>query len=386
MGTRRKTGSSTMEARLSDLIGHLYDAAVDERLWIGIAPRIASTFDSTSAVLKMHGSDDVELLDTTENLVVPPGAQSLAKHWHRNDLWVERSIALGMSRVITSDDLVSPAETKRSGFYQDWLRQLEIHHMVGAVFRTGRDRTGVVGIHRPREAGYYADADRRKVEILLPHLQRALQLGRRLAEASLAQASSFDALDRLDIGVLVVNRSRRIVHANVIAESILRTNLTIGVLNGRLVMGNHTLNRRLAILVQDNLDTAGGNPGRPMAVLAVPRDERMPLTLAITPLRPIGSRLTGQPPLALIFIRDPERSTILSNQLCDLFDLTPAEAAIAADLAHGRSLAQIAAAHGIGLATVRSHLKKILAKTGTRRQAEVVALIAGSIVAIVNPR
>jgi DNA-binding CsgD family transcriptional regulator/PAS domain-containing protein len=380
------TGSATIDTRLSGLIGDLYDAAIDERLWAGIAPRIATAFDSTSAVLKIHGGNDVDLLDTTENLVVAPSDRSLAEHWHRNDLWVERSIAFGMSRVITSDDLVSPAETKRNGFYQDWLRQLGIYHMVGAVFPAGHNRVGVLGIHRPHRAGYYSDADRQGVEILLPHLQRALQLGRRLAGTSLAQASSFDALESLDIGVLVVDRSRRIVHANALAEDIVRTSPEIGMLNGRLVARDHTLDRRLATLVRDNLATAGGNPVRPATALSVPRDRHMPLTLAITPLRSIGSRLTGQPPLALVFLRDPERSTILSDQLCDLFGLTRTEAAVAADLTHGRSLAQIAEAHGVGLATVRSHLKKILAKTGTSRQAEVVALIASSIAAIVNPR
>src|SRR3546814_5888767 len=82
------TGSSAIDTRLSDLIGHLYDAAIDERLWMGIAPRIASAFDSTSAVLKMHGGDDVDLLENTENLVVAPSGQSFAEHWHRTAMWV----------------------------------------------------------------------------------------------------------------------------------------------------------------------------------------------------------------------------------------------------------------------------------------------------------
>jgi DNA-binding CsgD family transcriptional regulator len=39
---------------------------------------------------------------------------------------------------------------------------------------------------------------------------------------------------------------------------------------------------------------------------------------------------------------------------------------------------------GIGLATVRSHLKRILAKTGTHRQAEAVALLARSVSTVSN--
>src|SRR3546814_16170121 len=122
--------------------------------------------------------------------------------------------------------------------------------MVGAVFSAGRDRVGVLGIHRPRKAGYYADADRQKVEILLPHLQRALHLGQRLAGTSLVQASSFDALASLDIGILVVDRSRRIVHANVLAEAMLRTSPGIGVMNGRLVMRTPQLSTQPPTLIR----------------------------------------------------------------------------------------------------------------------------------------
>src|SRR3546814_17749114 len=85
-----------------------------------------------------------------------------------------------MSRVITSRDLVSAAEEGRSAFYQEWLRHLDIHHMVGAVFPAGDDGIGVLGIHRPRRAGPYAAADRGRVTLLLPHHRRALPLGPRL--------------------------------------------------------------------------------------------------------------------------------------------------------------------------------------------------------------
>ena len=59
-----------------------------------------------------------------------------------------------------------------------------------------------------------------------------------------------------------------------------------------------------------------------------------------------------------------------------LFGLTPAEAALAASLASGRSPAEYAAARGIARHTVRSHLTQVLRKTGCRRQAELAALLA----------
>jgi len=59
--------------------------------------------------------------------------------------------------------------------------------------------------------------------------------------------------------------------------------------------------------------------------------------------------------------------------------LTPAEARIALGIARGDALAAIAKAHGISIATVRTQLKSVFAKTGTHRQAQLVALLAGTI-------
>jgi DNA-binding CsgD family transcriptional regulator len=42
----------------------------------------------------------------------------------------------------------------------------------------------------------------------------------------------------------------------------------------------------------------------------------------------------------------------------------------------------VAEQRGIGAATARSHLKRILSKTNTHRQAEAVALIARSVAAL----
>ena len=66
-------------------------------------------------------------------------------------------------------------------------------------------------------------------------------------------------------------------------------------------------------------------------------------------------------------------------RLRELFGLTRTEGVVAAALGRGASLEDIAVNMGIGLSTVRSHLKRILAKTGTHRQAEAAALLARSI-------
>lgn len=61
-----------------------------------------------------------------------------------------------------------------------------------------------------------------------------------------------------------------------------------------------------------------------------------------------------------------------------VFDLTPTEARVARALTQGMSRAQIAADFDISRTTVAFHMRNIFQKTGTRRQAELVALLLRS--------
>lgn len=63
--------------------------------------------------------------------------------------------------------------------------------------------------------------------------------------------------------------------------------------------------------------------------------------------------------------------------LVALFDLTPSEARVARAIAEGSSLEQIATRYAVSVATVRTQTKSVFQKTGTHRQAELAALLAG---------
>lgn len=364
-------------ARLSALIAHLYDAAVDAALWSGTASRIAHALGSTSAVVKLHADDDrVSLLECTPNLMVHARDQAWADEWHRRDLWVERSLGYGMSRIITDEDLVTPKEQARSGFYQEWLQYLGIHHMVGAVFPTAQGTVGVLGIHRPRGAGAYTDQDRWQTALVLPHLQRALRLGQHLTTLTQRHAAALHALDRIDTGVLVVDGNCRVLQSSAMADTLLRSNPVFTVVGGRFSLSQPTLRDTLLSLVFAAMGTARNGTGKPGSVLLIPRHRQMPLTLEVAPLRPTA--LGAERPAVLVFIRDPE-APIAIARLKELFGFTRTEAAVASALARGQSLEEIGTAMHIGLGTVRTHLKRILSKTGTHRQAQAVALLARSI-------
>jgi DNA-binding CsgD family transcriptional regulator len=60
-----------------------------------------------------------------------------------------------------------------------------------------------------------------------------------------------------------------------------------------------------------------------------------------------------------------------------MFGLTPAEACLAVGLASGKRIEDIAEERGVRMPTLRTQMRGILHKTGTRRQADLIRLIVG---------
>ena len=60
-----------------------------------------------------------------------------------------------------------------------------------------------------------------------------------------------------------------------------------------------------------------------------------------------------------------------------LFDLTPTEAKVAQGICGALSVDAVAASLGVKRETVRAHLKAVMAKTGVKRQAELIGILAG---------
>jgi DNA-binding CsgD family transcriptional regulator len=79
---------------------------------------------------------------------------------------------------------------------------------------------------------------------------------------------------------------------------------------------------------------------------------------------------------AILFLRDPEQElSVDPADLRQLYDLTAAEAELAASLARGLSLEEAAARRGISYETARTQLKSLFQKTGCRKQSQLVALL-----------
>ena len=81
--------------------------------------------------------------------------------------------------------------------------------------------------------------------------------------------------------------------------------------------------------------------------------------------------------MVLVSIIDPEAPSMVPvERLMDLFRLTQSEARVARELLGGHDVAEIARRTRSSVNTVRTHLARLMAKTETHRQSELVRVLA----------
>ena len=125
------------------------------------------------------------------------------------------------------------------------------------------------------------------------------------------------------------------------------------------------------------LDTAARG-GR--AAISLARRDRLALTLCAEPVRSVAGAKQ-----ILVRLRDPELELPDPVLLQGLFGLTPTEALVAAGLAQGLDSARQARAMGVQPNTIQSHIKRVLLKSGARRQSQLVSLILRSVAMPTHP-
>lgn len=216
-----------------------------------------------------------------------------------------------------------------------------------------------IGIHRPYDARPFTEADRQRLDGILPHVQRAAQLKRRLHTLERRAQTGFAVLEALLFGVVVASGDSDIVFANPAAERLARQNTG-------LVLSRHGYGlsaakpaeaHRLRRLVRN---AARGGAGGAMYLT------RPSLVVLVSPLPiALSADFGAAAKLALVLIKDTVDDTPLTGELLSvLYGLTGAEAQVAQALASGRSTEQIAQTRSVSPLTVRVQIRRVLGKTG----------------------
>ncbi len=213
---------------------------------------------------------------------------------------------------------------------------------------------------------------------MMPSLIKRAFLANELLGDTLPQAGDLlgDLVTSAGFGLVLVAANRQIVFANHAAEKLMRASRGLcrdhGCFNAVELRAARKLHA-LVLAVSRSLDVKA--LGR--SVLLRDKDGRASLVIHVMPLSPPSEDVLSdnERPVAGLFIVDCQRNAMdRVNVFADLFALTSAEARVLAQLVSGEGLTVAARRINIARSTARTHLARILEKTGTHRQAELVRL------------
>lgn len=218
-----------------------------------------------------------------------------------------------------------------------------------------------------------------KEEILL---SRAVGMPGNSATVSHLLTAGFEALDLLNIGLVVCGAAGQLLVANDTAQEVLQGRDGLELDSEGVLSATHDHNGSLGEVLRQVAKTAQtGEAGSLDGAFAVRRPSgKRALTLFVRAVSGAAENPGAHAAAVLVMILDaalPVEAT--EAELRQLYGFTATEAQLANLMMEGMALEDCCRELGIRRTTVRMHLRNIFAKTGVRRQGELVSLLLKSI-------
>lgn len=351
----------------------IYAAALDPSLWQG-------ALDAVSAV---HGVVGTQLLhaDASQeqlNRSVASGYDSAAgeswdRYYSRINVWAPGMLSMPVGIPWLGERICSFDTLRRTEFYNDWVRPHgDIAGGGAIVLDRSPGKLTILGGNFPRKYRERLDpAWQFDLALFGPAIRHALTVNGMMLGLRLERMLAREGIATDGMAVLLVDRQGRLVFAD---EAGARMGEAGDIVrfrpNARLGFSDETLAAAVERLRHDETAVAPvvrRLPGRAEMVTVIPLTDRGIAALNLPPHPPGRS-----PRLAVLVSR---QSAPPGSALSARLGLSEAETEVALHLARGLSPPEIAEARGASLNTVRNQMKSIFAKTGCRRQSEVVALV-----------
>lgn len=364
----------------SDLVGAIYDCALDPPQWPTALSGLRRTLNFHSASLTlMLLPEGTVLLSFQDGLEEPWLSRMSLYGADVLEQWggIEKLQSLPIDEPQVLSQVNPRGATDAIRYFREWARPQGLIDVMGLGLTRDATSLGSIGLGRHQDAGAITPQETAAARLLLPHLQRAIAISR-LLEIRALNADTFAALfDKLAVAIVLVDGDRRIRHANAEARQMLAVGDLIRASTGRLTVCARGADQALAVAVAQAISNESAI-GRRGFDVPIRRDGGSSHVLHVLPVSAGTLRSDVMPrTAAAVFIAPAPLSRPVSiDAIARLFGLTAAEAKVLERIAAGFTNAEIAQALGVGVSTVRTHLLHLFEKTGARRQAELVALVA----------
>ena len=359
----------------------LYAAALDDTRWSAATLLIEEALDASGTAIGVVEVGDDDVLNARVHfarfLRRGESVQDLMREYftvyHPIDEAMPRARRLPHARLVHVRELYTEDELKTSVAYNEGLARLGGQNGLQTQMR-GPDGTRIGWvISDPDRSRVWESAQVRFMERLLPHIRRSVIIRQTLAAAEALGTGLAGLLDNDRIGVVQLDRGGRVLEANALALEILRRGDGLvegdGTLDAVLPADRTRLRRLIGRALPDFLGEApsGGS-------MTVQRPSgRSRLGLHVMPVGDAVADFGGGRVAVLVLLVDPaRRPPINAQRVAVTLGLTPSEGRMAALLAEGLKMREIATVEGWSEDYVRWMTKQVYRKLGVSGQVALV--------------
>jgi len=365
------------------ILPEIYATAEDEGRWVPVLDQIGRRLGAGNAVVQ----------------ILEEGPRQYHCRWQMRDTFSQMQAdrhdtflnnadnpRLGKDLLERADSAMIVRDTdyrlrshSRFSDLQQKLKLAGLGQAICAVLPLSRHHHFSLILHR-REGDDrdFGEEEEALLRALLPHVQQAARLFMKISGFAASNRMLHDAIDQLRTGVAFCNRDLRVHWMNEAARAMIGRSAHVTLAGGQLRCVRAEDREELRELVREAL--AGGPSGQWLTVVG--RREDNPLQVMAVPGQfapPAGVPETPGAMLALLMSEPSRAPDFSAGDIAALFDLSPAEARLAAAIAQGLSLADYSRQRGVSIGTARIQMKQVLAKMQADRQANMVRQLCGSI-------
>ena len=371
------------ETEVSTVIGHIYEASYRPSFWPKALESIAKFTHSSSAAL-MYQDNELESVGDayTYNISAEVSAKHQAYGQDPNFRIMSESVPLGKAAAI--DHIIQDRKQLEYLYGEEFNKLLAdagMYYLGGALLYMDDVRIAAIGLQRERSIGGWTSPQIDKLDVLIPHLQRALNIQKEFTRLYTSEQALHRGLDKLIMGMILFDKELSPIYINPVARSILEYHSAISLVNDIIYAHSKKQTKK----IHDALVLAA-SPGPPVQDLSQSSfsiglrhpDYHSPLPILVSSTQGIldGFESNGHHAHAVMYFSDPDKALpLVADELSGVYGLTPAEAQVAMSIANGTSPCDIASSNGVAISTVRSQLKAVYSKVGVNSQAELTKVL-----------
>lgn len=362
----------------SDLIGLIYDAGLNPSNWPAVLSALSTAFAGASGVLHRYDPLTGRVFAFEAFGHDADFSKSYVQHYAGiNPYPAESFHRLETGKVDFAGTLLPVSQVVGTEFYNDWMKPQGIspNHLGVVLSRSGGAMSLLCVAPHVRVFDKNPEQYGDRLQMLVPHMVRALELNRVLANAALTNEVSHAMLDAMPTSVFLLTDGGNVLFANKKGEDLLAKEnvLVLDRVTRKLRPGaprdcapfEAASAKARAEHQLQFLRVMAGEAGTAFILAFVPLSSRTQQGIADNP----------QSGLAVIVTASSRHVDLRVEDIRAATGMTPAEARLAKALVSGTSPNEYAEAAGISPNTVRRQLAAAFLKTETNKQSELVALL-----------